>query len=312
MWKIEVKPQAEKALTRIPNPHRRRIARAIDALAGDPRPSGCQKLTGCDDSYRIRVGDYRVVYQIFDKVLVIHIIRIGHRKEIYRNLWSPLLGGLVALAGLEDSTADDTGDNNGRGIWMGEIADYPHVQGFFESDIDRNVVPDLLKLQRLRPECGASCAIPEAMMDFAVLDWAGFLIRDCAANNHEIKDFYTNISYSISSKAALFPAEAEYVNNTHILINLFRNGMMHQVFPKRAGLRKNGISKLISYDDKNNPILNVDRLTCDTLKALSKIRTRTELYAQMDAKIQFAHSVSEGVWQSCVWDPQRYLDGWVR
>ena len=83
-YRVEVKPQAEKALARIPNPHRRRIARAIDALARKPRPAGCVKLTGADNAYRIRVGDYRILYEIVDRVLIVYVIRIGHRREIYR------------------------------------------------------------------------------------------------------------------------------------------------------------------------------------------------------------------------------------
>ena len=85
-YRIEVKPQAEKALARIPNPHRRRIAKAIDGLARTPRPPGCTKLAGADDAYRIRVGDYRVVYQVADKVLIVSIIRVAHRKDVYRGL----------------------------------------------------------------------------------------------------------------------------------------------------------------------------------------------------------------------------------
>ena len=85
-YRIEVKPQAEKALARIPNPHRRRIAKAIDGLARSPRPPGCAKLAGADDAYRIRVGDYRVVYQVADKVLIVYIIRVAHRRDVYRGL----------------------------------------------------------------------------------------------------------------------------------------------------------------------------------------------------------------------------------
>ena len=85
-YRIEIKPQAEKALLRIPNPHRRRIAKAIDGLARTPRPAGCARLAGSEDAYRIRVGDYRVVYQIADKVLIVYIIRVAHRKEVYRGL----------------------------------------------------------------------------------------------------------------------------------------------------------------------------------------------------------------------------------
>ena len=85
-YRIEVKPQAEKALARIPNPHRRRIAKAIDGLARRPRPVGCTKLAGTEDAYRIRVGDYRIVYEIVDKVLTVYIIRVAHRKDVYRDL----------------------------------------------------------------------------------------------------------------------------------------------------------------------------------------------------------------------------------
>lgn len=85
-YRIEIKPQAEKALVRIPNSHRRRIAKAIDGLARRPRPEGCTKLAGADDAYRMRVGDYRIVYEIVDRVLVVYIIRVAHRKDVYRNL----------------------------------------------------------------------------------------------------------------------------------------------------------------------------------------------------------------------------------
>jgi mRNA interferase RelE/StbE len=51
-----------------------------------PRPAGCTKLAGADDAYRIRIGDYRIVYVIADKVLIVYIIRVGHRKEVYRGM----------------------------------------------------------------------------------------------------------------------------------------------------------------------------------------------------------------------------------
>lgn len=85
-YRIEVKPQAEKALARIPNPHRRRIVKAIDGLARSPRPSGCVKLAGAENAYRIRSGDYRILYEIVDKVLIVYIIRVAHRKDVYRGL----------------------------------------------------------------------------------------------------------------------------------------------------------------------------------------------------------------------------------
>ncbi len=83
-YRIQIKPRATKALAKIPNPHRRRIAKAIDSLAADPRPSAARKLTGAADAWRLRVGDYRIVYDIVDNILTVYVIRIGHRKDIYR------------------------------------------------------------------------------------------------------------------------------------------------------------------------------------------------------------------------------------
>lgn len=85
-YRIELKPSAAKALAGIPHPDRLRIARRIDALAGDPRPAGAVKLAGEDELYRVRVGDYRIVYQIQDRVLMVLVVRIGHRREVYRRL----------------------------------------------------------------------------------------------------------------------------------------------------------------------------------------------------------------------------------
>jgi len=85
-YRIEIKPRAEKALGRIAKPRRRRIAKVIDRLARDPRPAGCRKLTGAEDAYRIRVGDYRVVYQVFGRVLVVWVVRVADRKDMYRRL----------------------------------------------------------------------------------------------------------------------------------------------------------------------------------------------------------------------------------
>ena len=82
-YRIEVTPRARKNLRALPKRERQRTAEQIDALKTDPRPTGCKKLKGRKDFYRIRVGDYRVVYQIKDEVLLILIVRIGNRKETY-------------------------------------------------------------------------------------------------------------------------------------------------------------------------------------------------------------------------------------
>jgi mRNA interferase RelE/StbE len=83
-YSIEFDTTAVKALRKIERPFQVRIAAAITALATDPRPDGCKKMTGSKDGYRIRIGDYRVIYTINDGVRIVKIQKIGHRKEVYR------------------------------------------------------------------------------------------------------------------------------------------------------------------------------------------------------------------------------------
>jgi mRNA interferase RelE/StbE len=71
-----------KTLEKINEPYYSSIKSAIFSLAENPRPHGYKKLTG-RDGYRIRVGDYRIIYQVFDKILVVEVIDLGHRREIY-------------------------------------------------------------------------------------------------------------------------------------------------------------------------------------------------------------------------------------
>jgi mRNA interferase RelE/StbE len=56
----------------------------VEALAGDPRPQGCEKLEGVRDLYRVRVGEYRVVYQVSDNILLVLVVRVAHRRDVYR------------------------------------------------------------------------------------------------------------------------------------------------------------------------------------------------------------------------------------
>jgi mRNA interferase RelE/StbE len=85
-YRIEVKPSAADALTKIPQPYRRRVARKIDQLADNPRPRGARALEGRLSLFRIRVGDYRVIYQIQEAALLVLVVRIGSRGDIYRHL----------------------------------------------------------------------------------------------------------------------------------------------------------------------------------------------------------------------------------
>ena len=81
---IHFTPAAARQLERLDKPVRRRVATAINSLAAEPRPAGVKKLAGSGDLWRIRVGDYRIVYQIHDRHLVVVIVTIGHRSDVYR------------------------------------------------------------------------------------------------------------------------------------------------------------------------------------------------------------------------------------
>ena len=85
-YQIQIKRSAQKELEALPKREQRRIIRALEALSEKPRPSGVRKIVGAEDLYRLRVGDYRVVYQIKEQILTIWVIRIGHRRDIYRHL----------------------------------------------------------------------------------------------------------------------------------------------------------------------------------------------------------------------------------
>lgn len=84
MHKILLERNAEKDLDRLPPAFHSRLISAIRQLASDPRPSGCRKLIGGANDWRIRVGAYRVLYEIDDRAKVVRINRIRHRREVYR------------------------------------------------------------------------------------------------------------------------------------------------------------------------------------------------------------------------------------
>jgi mRNA interferase RelE/StbE len=84
MYRIVLSRNAEKEILNLPGQIVKRISKAIDQLEKNPRPSGCKKLKGKNEElWRIRVGDYRVVYSIEDILLIIDIRKVGHRKDIY-------------------------------------------------------------------------------------------------------------------------------------------------------------------------------------------------------------------------------------
>lgn len=83
IYRVEISRRAAKAVTGLDKPLRRRILTAIESLSGNPRPDGCKKLVG-RETWRIRVGDYRVVYEIHDEVLLVLVVDAPHCREIYR------------------------------------------------------------------------------------------------------------------------------------------------------------------------------------------------------------------------------------
>ena len=82
-YRIEVAPAAVRQLRKLDRAAQRRVQAAIELLATETRPSGAKKLVGGDGEWRVRTGDYRVVYEIHDNVLLILVVAVGHRREIY-------------------------------------------------------------------------------------------------------------------------------------------------------------------------------------------------------------------------------------
>lgn len=83
-YDVILSPKAEKQFEELANPLQRRITEALEGLESNPRPHGVKKLAGAENLWRIRVGDYRVVYTIEDKRLIVLVVKIGHRREIDR------------------------------------------------------------------------------------------------------------------------------------------------------------------------------------------------------------------------------------
>jgi len=83
-YSIVYKRSASEELLQLPATVAHKIKAAIDSLSESPRPHGCKKLKGSVNEYRVRIGNYRVIYTIADTVLVVTVIKIAHRKEVYR------------------------------------------------------------------------------------------------------------------------------------------------------------------------------------------------------------------------------------
>lgn len=83
-YRVVIKPSAAKELDRLPKKELKRISERIRGLAEDPRPAGCEKLSG-QDRYRLRQGVYRIIYEIEDVVRIVRVVKVAHRKDVYRS-----------------------------------------------------------------------------------------------------------------------------------------------------------------------------------------------------------------------------------
>jgi mRNA interferase RelE/StbE len=83
-YAIQFKPAALRQLEKLPQAARNRLGSKIEALRDDPFPAGCKKLSGLPDTWRVRVGDYRVIYQVHKTSLLVLVLTVGHRREVYR------------------------------------------------------------------------------------------------------------------------------------------------------------------------------------------------------------------------------------
>lgn len=82
-YRIEVAPAAVRQLRKLDRVAQRRVQAAIELLASEPRPNGAKKLVGGEGEWRVRTGDYRIVYEIHDNVLLVLVVAVGHRRDSY-------------------------------------------------------------------------------------------------------------------------------------------------------------------------------------------------------------------------------------
>lgn len=85
-YQVELSHKAVKQFLNLRATAQDRIRAKIDALARDPRPRGCEKLEGMKSSYRVRAGDYRIVYAVSDELRTVEVVRIANRRDVYRGL----------------------------------------------------------------------------------------------------------------------------------------------------------------------------------------------------------------------------------
>lgn len=83
-YRVQLARRTIKTIEGLPRREQQRVRAAIDLLGQTPRPPGCVAMSGEASSYRVRVGDYRIVYEVHDAVLLVQVVRVGHRRAVYR------------------------------------------------------------------------------------------------------------------------------------------------------------------------------------------------------------------------------------
>jgi hypothetical protein len=147
------------------------------------------------------------------------------------------------------------------------------ILNFMNGEVSKYIIPDIQKLIALRPqgaEGTAGCTIPTAMLLFATIDLFGYLIRD---DCREPKNDNTkgNLRALFYHPLGNFPSD--YIDRLDTLVYLFRHGLMHQVFPKMAGIQKNGFNSPLFVFFNNQDHLNVDRFSRDVIDMLSNFKS---------------------------------------
>lgn len=84
LYAVEIAPAAERVICNLEAPVRKRILRKLEALRIEPRPTGVKKLSDTEQLYRVRIGDYRIIYEIADRVAIVLVLKVGNRKDVYR------------------------------------------------------------------------------------------------------------------------------------------------------------------------------------------------------------------------------------
>ena len=83
-YQVIIQPSAAKAIRKLDRDTQAKVVRLLEALAAEPRPVGVTKMAGDDNLWRVRIGDYRVVYEVHDRKLIVLIVRVANRKDVYR------------------------------------------------------------------------------------------------------------------------------------------------------------------------------------------------------------------------------------